>query len=89
VQFYIIPPQKEGMPLRALRAFKRVNVRAGTSSRVHVEFNPRDLSFVSPEGKRIIAEGEYTLTAVDGQPDTQATTVRTTFKIEGNTTLPD
>ncbi|MBS1815230.1 MAG: glycoside hydrolase family 3 C-terminal domain-containing protein [Acidobacteria bacterium] len=89
VQFYIIPPQKEGMPLRALRAFKRINVKAGATSRVHVDFNPRDLSFVSPEGKRIIAEGDYTLTAGDGQPGTQATTVKTIFKIKGNTTLPD
>ena len=67
VELYLVPPSGPGNPLRALRGFQRVHVAKGQTAHVHVALTPRDLSFVSPEGDRLIAAGKYEV-AVGGWP---------------------
>jgi beta-glucosidase len=88
-QLYLSFPNVPGAPLRALRGFKRVHLRAGESQRVHFELKERDLSMVSEAGEPIIAEGKYSVSIGGGQPNTGAPAVAGTFLVKGAKTLPD
>ncbi|HUI54769.1 MAG TPA: glycoside hydrolase family 3 C-terminal domain-containing protein, partial [Bryobacteraceae bacterium] len=44
VQVYIVFPKLPGAPLRALRGFQRVSIRAGQAQHVRLTLDPRDLS---------------------------------------------
>jgi beta-glucosidase len=79
-----------GAPLRALRAFQRVHLEAGTSQRVsfELELQPRGLSMVTEAGEPIVAEGQYGISVGGGQPNTGARVVTANFNINGKLTLP-
>jgi beta-glucosidase len=87
-QLYLSFPHIAGAPLRALRGFKRVHLKAGESQTVRFELRDRDLSMVSDAGEPIIAEGKYSVSIGGGQPDTGAPSVAGTFQVQGTKMLP-
>jgi beta-glucosidase len=89
VQLYLSFPNLPGAPLRALRGFKRVHLKAGESQRVRFELKDRDLSMVSAAGDIIIAEGNYTVSVGGGQPGTGAPAVAGSFQVKGTKNLPE
>jgi len=88
-QFYLGFPKVPGAPLRALRGFKRVHLRAGESQQVRFELKERDLSMVSQAGEPIIAKGKYSVSVGGGQPGTEAPSVAGTFRVKGTKRLPE
>jgi beta-glucosidase len=89
VQLYLSFPKVPGAPLRALRGFKRVQLKAGESQKVRFELKDRDLSMVSEAGEPTIAEGEYSVSIGGGQPNTDAPSIARTFQVKGTKTLPE
>src|SRR6266404_168456 len=83
VQLYLSFPTMPGAPLRALRGFKRVHLKPQESKKVLFELKERDLSMVSEAGELMIAEGQYSLSAGGGQPNTEAPSIAGTFKVKG------
>ncbi len=88
-QLYLTFPSVPGAPLRALRGFHRVHLKAGESQTVRFELKPRDLSMVSEAGEIMIADGQYALAVGGGQPNASASSVSKTFRIEGTQKLPE
>ncbi|HEY5056432.1 MAG TPA: glycoside hydrolase family 3 C-terminal domain-containing protein, partial [Acidobacteriaceae bacterium] len=88
-ELYLTFPQVPGAPLRALRGFKRIHLKAGESQQVHFELKDRDFMMVTEAGDPIISAGKYTLTIGGGQPDTGAPGVNSTFQINGSKPLPE
>ncbi len=88
-QLYLSFPNVAGAPLRALRGFKRVHLKAGESQKVRFELKDRDLSMVSQAGEPIIADGKYSLWIGGGQPNTGAQGVAAKFEVKGTKTLPE
>ena len=88
-QLYLSFPKVAGAPLRALRGFKRVHLKAGESQVVRFDLADRDLSMVNEAGNPIIAEGTYTVSIGGGQPDTGVPTATGTFGITGTKSLPE
>jgi beta-glucosidase len=88
-QVYLRFPNVAGAPLRALRAFKRIHLKAGESQTVHFELKERDLSMVSEAGEPIIADGQYSISIGGGLPDTGAPTVVGRFQVQGTKVLPE
>ena len=89
VQLYLSFPNVSGAPLRALRGFKRIHLKAGESQKVSFELKDRDLSMVTEAGEPIIAEGEYSISIGGGQPNTGAPAANGKFKMKGRKTLPE
>ncbi len=89
VEVYLTFPSVPGAPLRALRGFKRIHLKAGESQQVHFELKDRDFMMVTPAGDPMISQGKYTLTIGGGQPDTGAPGVNSTFQINGDKPLPE
>lgn len=69
-QLYLTFPDIAGAPRLALRGFQRLSLRPGESRAVTFDLSPRDLSSVSPEGRRAVAAGRYRIWVGSGQPDT-------------------
>ncbi|ABF42247.1 Beta-glucosidase [Candidatus Koribacter versatilis Ellin345] len=88
-QLYLSFPNIAGAPLRALRGFRRIHLKAGESQTIKFELKDRDLSMVNEAGDPIIAEGEYSVSVGGGQPDTGAPTVSGKFQIQGTKKLPE
>jgi beta-glucosidase len=88
-QLYLSFPNVPGAPLRALRGFQRVHLKAGESRKLHFELKDRDLSMVSEAGEPIISEGKYSFSIGGGQPNTSALIVAGTFNVKGTKTLPE
>ncbi len=87
-ELYLGFPQAPGMPVRALRGFRRITLNAGESRTLHFDLSPRDLSSVTAAGMRIVAPGAYRLTVGGGQPGTGAPVVAAGFNVAGQATLP-
>jgi beta-glucosidase len=88
VQLYLTFPKQAGAPLRALRGFARVHLKAGESRTVRFALDERDLSHVDAAGTRLVAAGRYGLTVGGGQPGTGAPGVAAELEISGDRTLP-
>jgi beta-glucosidase len=88
-QVYLSFPNVAGAPLRALRAFKRIHLKAGAAQKLRFELNERDLSMVSEVGEPIIAEGQYSVSVGGGQPDTGAPAIAGKFQVKGTKKLPE
>ena len=88
-ELYLTFPKVPGAPLRALRGFQRVHLKAGESQTVHFELKDRDFMMVTEAGDPMISQGSYTLTIGGGQPDTGAPGVNTAFQINGSKPLPE
>jgi beta-glucosidase len=88
-EIYLGFPEVPGAPIRALRGFTRVHVRAGQTEHLHFTMDARDLSMVNEAGDRMVSPGDYKLTVGDGQPGTPAAVVETRFSIDGEEKLPE
>jgi len=88
VQLFLSFPNVPGVPLRALRGFKRVHLKPSESKKLFFELKDRDLSMVSEAGEPMIAEGRYSVSIGGGQPGTDAPLVTGTFVVKGTKTLP-
>jgi beta-glucosidase len=82
VQLYIGFPEVDGAPIRALRGFERVHVRAGETRRVELTLVERDLSHVDAEGRHVVAEGRYGLSVGGGQPGPGVAGAHASFTID-------
>jgi beta-glucosidase len=89
VELYVNFPKLPGAPLRALRGFSRVHVKAGESQHVKLTLQPRDLSYVNESGDRYVGAGDYTITAGGGQPGTGAAQADAHLAIHGEQKLPE
>ena len=88
-QVYLSFPNVAGAPLRALRAFKRIYLKAGEAQKLRFELKERDLSMVNDAGEPLIAEGQYSVSVGGGQPDTGSPTVIGKFQVRGTKVLPE
>jgi beta-glucosidase len=79
----------DGAPLKALRGFKRVHLKAGEQQHVTLSLNPRDLSYVNAAGDRLVGTGDYLITVGGGQPGTQAPHADAHLMITGEQKLPE
>ena len=89
VELYVNFPKLPGTPLRALRGFNRVHVEAGAVKHVKLTLQPRDLSYVNEAGDRMVAAGDYVITAGGGQPGTSAAQADARLTIRGEQQLPE
>ena len=89
VQVYLNFPQLPGAPVRALRAFARVQVPAGKTQHVQLKLDPRDLSYVNEAGDRLVGAGKYSISVGGGQPGTSAPVVELPLEIRGEYKLPE
>jgi beta-glucosidase len=88
-ELYISFPKLAGAPLRALRGFNRVSLKAGEQKHVKVTLSPRDLSYVNEAGDRFVSAGDYLITVGGGQPGTGAPHAETHLTIQGEQKLPE
>ncbi len=89
VEVFLTYPKMAGAPNRALCSFARVHIAAGQTAHVNLTIRPRDLSYVTEAGERVIAAGSYTLSVGGGQPAAKAPVVEARFKITGEQHLPE
>jgi beta-glucosidase len=88
-ELYISFPKLPGAPLRALRGFTRVHVKAGEQKHVKLTLSPRDLSYVNEAGDRFVSTGDYLITVGGGQPGTGAPHAESHLTIQGEQKLPE
>lgn len=70
VQLYVSNQNKNTQaPLKSLKGFQRISLKAGESKLVKFELTPDDLSIVGSDGKLIQQKGIMTLSVGGGQPD--------------------
>ena len=88
-ELYVSFPKLPGVPLRALRGFARVHVKAGEQKHVKLTLSPRDLSYVNEAGDRLVSAGDYLITVGGGQPGTPAPHAESHVMIQGEEKLPE
>jgi beta-glucosidase len=88
-ELYIGFPKLPGAPLRALRGFTRVHLKAGEQTHVKLTLSPRDLSYVNEAGDRFVSTGDYLITVGGGQPGTGAPHADSHLMIQGEQKLPE
>jgi beta-glucosidase len=88
VQLYLTPPAFDGAPRLALRGVRRLTLEPGQSQRVTFELSPRDLSFVTAEGKRRLVPGRYRVSVGSGQPETGVASASAAYTIQNDIELP-
>ena len=88
-ELYISFPKLPGAPLRALRGFTRVTLKAGEQKHVKLTLSPRDLSYVNEAGDRFVSAGDYLITVGGGQPGTGAPHAEAHLMIQGEQKLPE
>jgi beta-glucosidase len=89
VELYVSFPKLAGAPLRALRGFNRVHLEAGELRHVKLALQARDLSYVNEAGDRMVAAGDYVISAGGGQPGTEAAQVAAHLSVRGEQRLPE
>jgi beta-glucosidase len=88
-ELYISFPKVAGAPLKALRGFKRVHLKAGEQQHVKLTLGVRDLSYVNEAGDRLVGAGDYLITVGGGQPGTAAPHADSHLTIQGEQKLPE
>jgi beta-glucosidase len=89
VELYLNFPNVTGAPLRALRGFNRIHLKAGEQQHVKFNLDPRDLSYVNGDGDRLVGAGDYMVVVGGGQPGTQAPQAQARLTIRGEQKLPE
>jgi beta-glucosidase len=88
-QLYLEFGKAPGAPLRALRGFQRLHLKAGEARTLRFTLTPRDLSHVNEAGQHLISAGEYSLSVGGGQPQSAAGTAMTRFTVRGERRLAE
>ncbi|HYK52547.1 MAG TPA: glycoside hydrolase family 3 C-terminal domain-containing protein [Candidatus Eremiobacteraceae bacterium] len=94
VELYTTHVGLAGAPIRALTAFKRINLAPSQSQRVFFHLSGRDLSTVGEDGVRRIYPGDVNVWVGGGQPiagpgQPLSAGVETTLHITSEATLPE
>jgi beta-glucosidase len=75
VQLYVSYPDVTAQaPIRALKGFQRLALKAGESKTLSFSLNPKDLSLVDETGKGYQPEGKVMISIGGGQPDVKRAT---------------
>jgi beta-glucosidase len=61
------------VPLRALKGFQRVSLKAGEKRVVRFTLDERALSLVGPDGQRVVEPGRFTIAVGGKQPGLKGT----------------
>jgi beta-glucosidase len=84
VQLYVSrkdAPAGEGLPIRALRAFRRVNLAPGESKTLTFRLTPFQFAFVNKEGVRTVEAAEYVIGVGGSQQAARTATVKFAARI--------
>jgi len=94
VQLYLsVPGAGTDYPIRELRGVAKVELAAGKKRTVDFVLNPRDLSSITEEGKRIVRGGQYRVSVGGHQGDAKSEAlsgspaVRADFDVRGEKEL--
>jgi beta-glucosidase len=69
VQLYVTDVEASGpVPIRALKAFRRVSLRPGERRAVRFSLDERAFSLVGPDGRRVVEPGRFTIAVGGKQP---------------------
>jgi len=83
VQVYVSNKTSTGhIPIRALKAFKRVYVKAGETKTVNLSITPDAFSIINDDNKRVIVHGKFEVSVGGGQPDVKIKTASNVLKTE-------
>jgi beta-glucosidase len=88
-ELYLDFPGQPGAPQVALRGFQRVRLSPGERKHLHFDVSPRDLSWVSPEGNRVLASGSFHAFVGGGQPEEHTSGRGEAFMVHGVLNLPN
>jgi len=81
VQLYVSSGSKAaGAPLKALKGFQRIFLKAGESKTVQFNLSPTDLSIIDDNGNPKQFTGKVTISVGGGQPDTKIKTTSNVVK---------
>ena len=76
------------VPIRKLVGFKRVGLKAGESQKVSFEIDPRELSLITDDTRRVIEPGVFDLSVGGKQPGFSGTAdSETTETVTGQFTV--
>jgi len=83
VQVYVSNKTATGhIPIRALKAFKRIYVKAGETKSVDLTLVPDAFSMINDANKKVIMPGNYEITIGGGQPDVKVKTNSNVLKTQ-------
>jgi len=87
VELYLAQPQTDVSPRIALAGFKRIHLAPHQAESVEFTLDPRTLSEVDADGKRVVMPGEYKVYFGGAQPDEKSQPAAT-FTVNGTEELP-
>jgi beta-glucosidase len=88
-ELYLDFSGKPGAPRLALRGFQRISMSPGEKRRLHFKLAPRDVSWVDPEGIRVLSSGSFDVFVGSAQPGKDTEGVQDTFLVRGSLQFPD
>jgi beta-glucosidase len=71
VQVYLSAASPAAGPIRSLAGFQRIALRAGEKKTVRFTLSPKQLATVKNDGRRVVEEGSFTISAGGKQPDSR------------------
>jgi beta-glucosidase len=71
-------------PIKALKGFQRINLKAGESKILSFELTNEQISLVNDSGKTYLPKGMMTISVGGGQPDIKNKTTSNTVKTNIN-----
>ena len=84
VQLYVSDEQASApVPIRSLKGFTRIFLKAGETQTVTFTLIPHDLSMINRRHQRVVEPGFFTISVGGGQPDTDAPTVSGRVEVIG------
>jgi beta-glucosidase len=86
VEFYLVPKNIAGAPLRTLVGFEKVHLLKGEAKTIQATIDPRRLSIVGADGTRSVQQGDYELFVGGSQPS-NGTGVTLPFRIQDSSPI--
>jgi len=86
IEFYLVPKDKPGAPLRTLVGFEKAHLLKGEAMTIRATVDPRQLSIVDADGNRSVQPGDYELYIGGNQPSSDSG-VFLPFHIEGSSRI--
>ncbi|MBZ5516387.1 MAG: glycoside hydrolase family 3 C-terminal domain-containing protein, partial [Acidobacteriia bacterium] len=87
-ELYLQYPPSPGVPIRALKGFKRAHILPGETKNVTFTLGPRDLSQVTEKGEHVVLPGRYSVSVGRWQPGEGPWYALEHFEITGEKKLP-
>ncbi len=76
------------VPIRTLKAFKRIHLNQGEEKTVRLKMNPDAFSIIDEKNKRVIKPGNFEFTVGGGQPNAKTGVKEANILKAGITLLP-